>query len=187
MDKGLSVSLFSIVFLIGFIALVQANVIHDADKDGIGSNIDNCPDVHNPLQEDSDNDGIGDVCDKTPTIAIGSPVIIINGTNQTSPPQQNISRRGTSSGGTPNLLKFFCEPNWECSGWGDCFGGVMTRNCQDTNYCEEPYNKPTEITGCQEGVISSSLSEGNVNFFPILMIILIIILITVLTAIGLRK
>lgn len=36
---------------------------NDIDGDGICGDVDNCPDVYNPLQEDIDGDGSGDVCD----------------------------------------------------------------------------------------------------------------------------
>lgn len=42
----------------------------------------------------------------------------------------------------------FCNPNWECTGWNDCDGGVQTRKCRDTNNCEYPLNKPIEKTSC---------------------------------------
>ena len=38
----------------------------DPDGDVICSDVDNCPQDANPLQEDSDGDGIGDVCDACP-------------------------------------------------------------------------------------------------------------------------
>ena len=39
----------------------------DRDGDGVGDDVDNCPDVVNPAQRDADGDGVGDVCDgRTP-------------------------------------------------------------------------------------------------------------------------
>lgn len=40
-------------------------VAHDNDGDNVLSNVDNCPDDYNPLQEDFDGDGVGYVCDVT--------------------------------------------------------------------------------------------------------------------------
>ncbi len=38
----------------------------DSDGDGLYDHLDNCPSIHNPLQEDADGDGVGDVCDVCP-------------------------------------------------------------------------------------------------------------------------
>jgi len=35
----------------------------DSDDDGVGDNVDNCPDTYNPDQADSDGDGLGDACE----------------------------------------------------------------------------------------------------------------------------
>jgi hypothetical protein len=56
----------------------------DCDGDGWPDNVDNCPDVINPLQEDSDVDGIGDACDNCPI-------------------QENIPENDTDNDGWPNL------------------------------------------------------------------------------------
>ena len=46
--------------------------INDLDGDGVSDEIDNCPNISNPLQEDEDGDGIGDVCDNC--IAVANPL-----------------------------------------------------------------------------------------------------------------
>ena len=52
-----------LIILIG--VFVQA-VIHDADNDGLSSDIDNCPDIFNPNQTNNDNDSHGNICDNCP-------------------------------------------------------------------------------------------------------------------------
>jgi hypothetical protein len=44
----------------------------DRDGDGIGDDVDNCPDVANPMQRDLDGDLIGDACDNCPLVANSS-------------------------------------------------------------------------------------------------------------------
>ena len=46
----------------------------DADGDGVGDHVDNCPEVANPEQTDTNGDGLGDACDtpaNTPGCAEG--------------------------------------------------------------------------------------------------------------------
>jgi len=177
MDKKLLISLISIVFLVSFIASVSA-VIHDADRDGIGSDTDNCPEVYNPLQEDSDNDGVGDLCDNTPGIIIGPPTII----NDTSKDKKGI-------GGGKNAFRILnaCYPNWECTAWSECSGGIRTRRCQDTNNCELDYNKPIEQAGCEMSKVLIEEKPGLSGLFILLGIFIIFILIIILTMFLLRK
>lgn len=40
----------------------------DSDGDGIGDNVDNCPNTPNPGQADADLDGVGDACDNCQTV-----------------------------------------------------------------------------------------------------------------------
>jgi len=80
----------------------------------------------------------------------------------------------------------YCDVNWECSGWGVCVDGSMTRECYDTNNCENKYNKPNEITGCE--IISHVLVEEKNPYAFLLIgfgiaIALLIILIIILSII----
>jgi hypothetical protein len=50
----------------------------DADGDGAGDDVDNCPGVPNPDQADGDGDGLGDACDACPVgtvIPEGAPTV----------------------------------------------------------------------------------------------------------------
>jgi len=72
--------------------VVIGTSVADADDDGVIDELDNCPDVPNPLQEDFDDDGVGDACDesshgcnptpltgcKTPTAAPGAVFLVKN-------------------------------------------------------------------------------------------------------------
>ena len=46
----------------------QIAPVADADGDGVGDTLDNCPALANPDQADSDLDGRGNACDSTPTV-----------------------------------------------------------------------------------------------------------------------
>lgn len=74
----------------------------------------------------------------------------------------------------------FCNPNWKCTGWTDCDGGVQTRNCRDSNNCEYPLNKPIEKTSCESNVnyvfINEEYVEEEYYSIPFGLIILIAVL-----------
>jgi len=159
----------SFVAILGFLLLINLvyAVVHDVDNDEIGSDIDNCPEVYNPLQIDTDEDGVGDLCDSTPGIIFDGPIIIIdtpiiNITNETEeptpePPVPPVKRARSSSSSKNNVVEQFCDVNWECSDWGECNYGIMSRECIDKTQCEIQYNKPIEKTGCE--VVSSVILE----------------------------
>jgi len=49
-----------------FLHFASTDIIVDTDNDGIGDDVDNCPNTYNPAQDDKDFDGIGDLCDNCP-------------------------------------------------------------------------------------------------------------------------
>jgi cysteine-rich repeat protein len=62
---------------------------------------------------------------------------------------------------TSTPLEFFeCVPNWKCSGWSECDNGIMTRICEDKNFCDYEYNRPIESSLC---TIQQSLVENEPN------------------------
>ena len=79
-------------------------------------------------------------------------------------------------------FNLFCQPNWDCSGWGECDKGIMTRVCKDTNKCAGDYNKPAEETACVPGISEKALvGEPDDNFllglFGLVSIVLIVVLV----------
>ncbi|MHC5077132.1 MAG: CFI-box-CTERM domain-containing protein, partial [Planctomycetota bacterium] len=92
----------------------------DTDSDGVGDNLDNCPNTHNPSQTDSDTDGAGDVCDGCP-----------NDLNKTGPGQCGCgtSDVDTDSDGTPDCNDDFPDDQNE---WLDT-DGDGTGNNTDTD------------------------------------------------------
>ncbi len=75
-----------------------------------------------------------------------------------------------------------CEPNWKCTGWGECNNGVMTRSCVDKNQCSFSYNKPLETNYCQKEILNYTYSEETTfkKFWILAQIIILIILIFIL-------
>lgn len=71
-------------------------------------------------------------------------------------------------------IVFYCSPNWECSGWSECLDGIQTRKCKDTNKCVFSYNKPSEITGCQEALSTPIFLDGETtNEVPVVIWVLL--------------
>jgi len=53
-----------------------------------------------------------------------------------------------------------CEPNWDCTNWGECSDGIMQRECKDTNNCAFAINKPLEEKACSAfGLVKLALSD----------------------------
>jgi len=103
----------------------------------------------------------------------------------TLPYEEQDKKSKSRSAHTGHVFQY-CDVNWECSGWGVCVDGTMTRKCYDTNNCQYSYNKPIERTGCE--IISHVLVEEK-NPYVFLLIIfgiaiaLLIILIIILSLI----
>ena len=142
----------SIFYFLLFLTLINAQVIHDADGDGIGRDVDNCPIAYNPGQEDADLDGIGNACDSTPSI------IIQNQTQQNQ--TQNILRAIGSGISIAFSRSEFCYADWQCSDWSECSEGGRTRQCHDKNMCSVEYNKPMETSGCEYTETESLAGQG---------------------------
>lgn len=41
-----------------------------------------------------------------------------------------------------------CAPEWECTQWSSCLGGMQTRVCNDVHLCFTDYDKPSLIQNC---------------------------------------
>jgi hypothetical protein len=41
-----------------------------------------------------------------------------------------------------------CKPNWSCTDWSVCSGGIQTKTCTDLNNCEVNTDKPAESQFC---------------------------------------
>lgn len=89
-----------------------------------------------------------------------------------------------------NRIVEFCEPNWVCSGWGECANGFMTRKCTDKNNCDTDYGKPYEQTSCTEKAISTAYVVDGTKTRPLSiwavigMITAILLLIILIILIG---
>jgi len=96
-------------------------------------------------------------------------------------------KKSKSSSSRKTYLVSFCEPNWKCSGWSECYESMMFRECKDINYCEYVYNKPIETTGCS--MISKALVEDKkpFNWLFILFIITFILFIILIILLILKN
>jgi cysteine-rich repeat protein len=77
-----------------------------------------------------------------------------------------------------NFVKY-CEPNWKCSGWGECVNGEMTRKCVDENRCSFSYDKPLESSSCYNEVLSRSYVEQRTTIWAWIVIQIIIFLVLI--------
>jgi len=105
-------------------------------------------------------------------------------------PEPESKKRGHKSSSYQPNFELFCEPNWKCSGWGECENGLMTRECQDTNHCDYAYNRPIEETGCE--MTSKALIEEKENnwafiLFGIITPLILIIILIVVVGKGKRR
>ncbi len=41
-----------------------------------------------------------------------------------------------------------CTPDWHCTNWSECIGGIQIRSCVDFNNCEDISTKPPENQSC---------------------------------------
>jgi len=73
-----------------------------------------------------------------------------------SPTTPSTPSGGSSGGATP--LSRSCEPDWNCTMWGECINNKNIRKCVDNNNCNNLTGKPTESKNCK---IISEISEEN--------------------------
>ncbi len=67
-----------------------------------------------------------------------------------------------------------CEPNWDCTNWGECVNGTTTRVCTDTNGCGIDINKPNEINICGTQQVKIEPGEKQATFSALFWILLAI-------------
>jgi hypothetical protein len=65
----------------------------------------------------------------------------------------NDDNNDNNGGSSRRMLSLdFCEPDWKCSQWGECFDGIRLRSCEDKNGCGTSMNKPDETRMCEESL-----------------------------------
>ncbi len=56
-----------------------------------------------------------------------------------------------------------CNPNWVCSEWNICTGGIQTRVCDDVNSCGTIIGKPSQSQSCGQWICGDWGICGPVN------------------------
>jgi hypothetical protein len=98
--------------------------------------------------------------------------------------QSSSSESDHDKSGRIKELSFSCEPNWQCTNWGECVDETTTRQCRDNNECGTSINKPVENRLCylSQSKIDLENKIGNTNnlWIFILLALIIIVIITII-------
>ena len=121
--------------------------IDDEDMDGDG--------ILNGDDPDFDGDGVFDIFpNPVPGTYCGDGIVQLP--NEQCDDGNSVGGDGCSSiciseiNGGGSRSSSSCTPEWDCSLWSECVGGIKIRNCVDTKMCGVSYNRPAERMGCSE-------------------------------------
>jgi hypothetical protein len=80
-------------------------------------------------------------------------------------------------------LSTTCDPDWQCTNWGECIDETITRICEDHNQCGTSSDKPSESKACALPNAKIELEQKQTGVSLWILLVLSILIIGALTLI----